>query len=512
MPNFPTLDAWLFSIKTFAAAMLALFIAFRMNLDRPYWAMTTAYIVAQPLTGAMRSKAIYRFFGTLIGAAATVVLVPNLANSAELLSLALALWTGLCLYLALLDRTPRSYVFMLSGYTAALIGFPSVADPGSVFDTAVNRVEEITLGIICATVIGSIAFPRFVGPVLSQRLGTWFSDVRQWCLSVLEGQAGDEARQHARRRLAADAAELDMLASHLAYDRSNLEHATRPIRALRRRMVMGLPVLSAIGDRMRELQRTQEGIGPHLRTILNDITDWVCAGDPSPAEASRLRRKLTAAEPPLNAGSSWRDIVLTSLLLRLKELLAIASDSRELRQAIETGRAPPRRLIGPEPTDAAHRDHAMALLSAAAAALAVLLCCAFWIATGWPEGAVAAEMAAVACCFFAAQDDPAPFIVSFVIFAIGAVAIDIMYLFVILPAINSFEMLALVLAPVYLVLGVLIATPATFCAGMPLAVNGAALLSLQATYSGDLPAFLGGAIAFVLGMSVAAVTTRLIRS
>jgi uncharacterized membrane protein YccC len=42
---------------------------------------------------------------------------------AGLLSLALACWVGLCLYVSLLDRTPRSYVFMLAGYTAGLIGF-----------------------------------------------------------------------------------------------------------------------------------------------------------------------------------------------------------------------------------------------------------------------------------------------------------------------------------------------------------------------------------------------------
>jgi uncharacterized membrane protein YccC len=63
----PSWRDWIFSAKTFAGAMLALWIALRMGLDRPYWAMATAYIVAQPLTGAMRSKAAYRFYGTMLG-------------------------------------------------------------------------------------------------------------------------------------------------------------------------------------------------------------------------------------------------------------------------------------------------------------------------------------------------------------------------------------------------------------------------------------------------------------
>ena len=77
----PSWRDWVFSAKTFVSAMLALWIALRMGLDRPYWAMATAYIVAQPLTGAMRSKAAYRFCGTLLGAIASLVLIPNLVDA-----------------------------------------------------------------------------------------------------------------------------------------------------------------------------------------------------------------------------------------------------------------------------------------------------------------------------------------------------------------------------------------------------------------------------------------------
>src|SRR5690242_15867214 len=58
---------WLFSIRTFAAAVTALLIGLTFDLDRPYWAMASAYIASQPLSGATRSKAAYRFLGTLLG-------------------------------------------------------------------------------------------------------------------------------------------------------------------------------------------------------------------------------------------------------------------------------------------------------------------------------------------------------------------------------------------------------------------------------------------------------------
>ena len=172
----PSLRDWIFSAKTFAGAMLALWIALRMGLDRPYWAMATAYIVAQPLTGAMRSKAAYRFYGTLLGAVACLVFIPNFVDAPVLLIAALSLWIGGCIYFAVLDRTPRSYVFLLAGYSVALIGFPIVDAPDTVWDVVLARVEEITLGIVCTTVIGSIVFPIPLGPALTARLDNWIRD------------------------------------------------------------------------------------------------------------------------------------------------------------------------------------------------------------------------------------------------------------------------------------------------------------------------------------------------
>jgi Fusaric acid resistance protein family len=137
--------------------------ALHRDVDRPgqtILGVDDSYVIAHPLTGTVRSKAMFRLIGTVIGAAMTVALVPNLANAPELLSVALALWVGLCLYFALLDRSPRSYLFMLSGFTTVLIGFPAVTTPDAMWDIAVARVEEIGLGIICTTVISIVVFPR----------------------------------------------------------------------------------------------------------------------------------------------------------------------------------------------------------------------------------------------------------------------------------------------------------------------------------------------------------------
>jgi uncharacterized membrane protein YccC len=105
LPRF-TRGELVFSVKSFGAAMLAMYCASRAGLPRPFWALLTAYVVANPLAGAVRSKAIYRFLGTLLGCTATLLLVPALSSAPELLTLALALWVGTCLFFSLLDRPP----------------------------------------------------------------------------------------------------------------------------------------------------------------------------------------------------------------------------------------------------------------------------------------------------------------------------------------------------------------------------------------------------------------------
>jgi uncharacterized membrane protein YccC len=105
-----------------------------------------------------------------LGAVACLALIPNLVDAPVLLVAALSLWIAGCIYFAVLDRTPRSYVFLLAGYSVALIGFPLVDAPDTVWDVVLVRVEEITLGIVCATVIGSVVFPAPLGPSLTARL------------------------------------------------------------------------------------------------------------------------------------------------------------------------------------------------------------------------------------------------------------------------------------------------------------------------------------------------------
>src|ERR1700731_5042552 len=209
----------IFSGNCWLATILPLFIAFSLDLKSPGWAMTPVYLTSQPLSGVMRAKAVYRAIGTFVGGAAMVAIVPNLVDAPELTTLAIILWVALCVFVSLLDRTPRSYMFVLSGYTAALIGFPSVLAPDTVFDTAVSRVEEITLGVVCAAIVHSLFFPKSAFSAFEQKLRSAIADTRRWLADGLTQQATPEAEME-RRRIAADISELYLLGASLRFDTS----------------------------------------------------------------------------------------------------------------------------------------------------------------------------------------------------------------------------------------------------------------------------------------------------
>jgi uncharacterized membrane protein YccC len=515
LPELPNARETIFSLKSYAAALLALYIAYSIGLPRPFWAMTTVYVVSQPWSGAVRSKALYRLLGTYFGAVATVFMVPRLAQAPVLMTLAMALWVGVCLYIAVLDRTPRSYLFMLAGYTAALIGFPSVSDPATVFDTAVARVEEIGLGIVCATLVHSLVLPRDLAPTLILRIDTALQDARVWMADTLRG-AQPEERDKERRALANDITQLRLLTTHLPFDTSNLRWTTQAVHAMQDQLAALTPVVSSIEDRLRALQMDVGRLPEEIAACLAEIAAWIETPAADPAVALRLRATLQLRTPRIGPQTDWdwRTALLASLSTRLRELIDAHAACLALRRDIDRGlRGEPVRQPRRFATGAVlHTDRGLALLSALAASVAIAVCVAFWIGTAWTNGATAALMAAIFSCLYSPLDNPVPGIMQFLTYTIYSIPVSALYLLGILPAVHSFEMLALTILPTVFVLGVFIARPATAGQAMAFVFGFLGTLALHDTNTADLVSFLDGQIAQNFGVGMAAVIAAILRS
>ena len=524
LPRF-TQAEMLFSAKSFTSSMMAITIAQWAGLPRPFWAMMTAYIVANPLAGAVRSKAVFRFCGTLLGCTATLLMVPALSSAPELLAIALALWVAVCLYVSLLDRTPRAYVFMLAGYTAALIGFPSVETPLLLFDNASARVEEILIGITCATLVHSIVLPTGMASPVLGLLDRTMRDARQWFTDLMRGpgQAAPTAAaplQADRQRLATDITQLRMLSTHVPFDTTHLRLTASTLHAMQNQMASLTSVFSAVEDRLKALQDADGALPLDVRALLNRMQQWLDGSTTAHESPSDETPTLLAAIEALGHDdeamqvSPWDHALRLALAARLTELVQGWQACLGLRRDVDVGldgtlvsaRGPDRTV------PVMHLDRGMAVLSAAAAFIAIGLVCGFWMLTEWPMGSVAAMMCAILCCFFATMDDPVPAIHVFLTFTAWSLPIAAVYVLVLMPLVQDPVTLALVCAPFFLVMGCFMARPATGLQGMALLLGVAGTLSGHDTATGDFVSFINSSAAQLLGIVVAARTTKLLRS
>ncbi|MBY8827964.1 FUSC family protein [Hephaestia mangrovi] len=514
------IDAAIFSIKAYLAAMLALYLALSIGLQRPYWAFLTSYIVAQPLAGAVVSKAMFRVIGTFVGAAAAVVMVPALDNAPELLTLAIGLWLGLCVFISLLDRTPRAYMFVLAGYSAILIALPSVEAPGTIFTVATLRVQEITLGILCGSLVHAVILPRSIAEFLLNRVAVIVRDAERWSRDSLELEP-DAAVDVERRRLAQDITELHQLSIHLPFETSRIAPRVRTVRALQDQLSLLMPLGAAVADRVAQL-RGAGGVPPAFKTLLADTRAWLDAlGHTGRAaredEAIALQARCAALEPAVAEGSSWRDLLMLSLAARLSALIAAHRDCRDLSEQLSTL---DRRPVSPRVAELLegrrdrelHRDVAGALRGATGAFLTIVVGSALWIASGWQDGSTAVMLAGVFLALFSASDDPLVPLRAFFFGTLIATLLGAIYGYAIMPRLDGFAQFAAAYAPPLLILGTLMHSPRWSGIALPTLLGLGSPLLIADRYISDFQSFINGAVAQLVGVAFAIVMARLLQS
>lgn len=507
-------DAILFSAKSFAGAMLAYYISLRIGLPKPFWAIVTVYIVSQTSAGASLSRGVYRFAGTFIGAVATVAIVPNFVNTPILCSFVLAGWIGLCLFFSLLDRTPRAYAFVLAGYTASLIGFPSVLDPGAVFDTASLRVQEICIGILCAVLIHRYVLPKPMTGLFTGKLLATLRDARRLAGDALTGTR--EQNRKDRHQLSLDLLTLQGLATHLPYDPVAATPQRRTLLLIHDRLARLLPLTAEIEERAHYLG-IGEGEG-ELNALIRDVRGWIASTHPDDGEVTaRLMGQARSVQKRLCADIAAPDgTVGANLAGHLAEMIGLLHDCDRLGQDMTT-RWQVRKvasLHGPKRASGYvyHRDPWMAARTALGAMVAILSGCAFWIGSAWPEGGTAISILGVCCTLFANFDAPVPFVVKYFVGSIYGVLISLVYSFAILPQVTNFTVLVAALAPAFLFAGSLQARlPTTFMAlGITLTIP--ILSGLGPHYTGDFATSLNMVIALFAGVGFGAVSMSLFQT
>lgn len=511
----PPARDWFYGVRTFAASMIALYIALLLQLPRPYWAMATVYIVSSPFLGPTSSKALYRALGTLLGAGGAIFLVPPLVQSPLLLSIAIALWTGTLLFLSLNLRTANNYVLMLAGYTLPMIALAVVDNPTAVFDVASSRAQEICLGIVCAAVVGAIFWPRRLAPVVVGATGNWFTEAIRYSDSYLAREANGDNVGGMRGAMVTTFNSLELMIGQLGHEGAG-PHTLRNARELRGRMIHLLPVVDALDDALVALEGRAPAQFAQLQPVLQAARHWLkgTADSANVAHWAALHEQIERLQPGAAALDQRSELLLSNALFRLTEWADLWQDCCALQHAL--------RSDDPRPWRAVYRhwrlgrltaffDRGLMLYSVASTVLAIVVACGLWIGLGWHDGASAVILAAVSCSFFAAMDDPAPQIYRFFFWTLLSVIFSSLYLFLVLPNLHDFPMLVLAFAVPFICVGTLTVQPRFYLGTLLTIVNTSTFISIQGAYDADFFTFLNSNLAGPVGLLFAFIWTLVMR-
>ncbi|HBM2915952.1 TPA: FUSC family protein, partial [Klebsiella michiganensis] len=498
--------ALLYSVRSFAAAMLAYYVALAIGLERPSWAIITVYIVSQTSVGASLSRSLYRLAGTVAGAGATVLIVPTFVNTPILCSVILAGWITFCLYLSLLERTPRAYAFVLAGYTASLIGFPAVADPGTVFNIALIRVQEIAIGIVCAALIHRYILPARISGLFNSKLAQTLHAARQRIADTLAGKADAQSEP---LHLALALQFLQGISHHIPYDFALSVPARQARKALHDRLARLVIVNGEVRDRLQIIAEMPAA----MQALLNDVQVWLTCdntGQRKNAAEALQQRSAQLAQRLAAQALTFEDALRVNFLRYIAELITLLQQCERLSEAIHHARPAPAQAEDRAATGYVfHRDPLSAARTALGAFVIILSGCLLWIYSAWPDGGTAVSILGVCCTLFGSFDTPAPHIVKYIIGSVWGVVISLIYSFALLPPLSDFPVLVAVLAPVYLLAGSLQARPPTTFMAMGITLTLPVLCELGARYSGDFADAANTAIALffatgfaVIGMSL----------
>jgi uncharacterized membrane protein YccC len=462
-PAWPPL---LFGLRLWASVSLALYAAFWLQLDNPFWAGASAAIVCQPQLGASLRKGWFRMLGTLIGAMMSVVLVACFAQDRVLFLGCLVVWAAACAFLATLLRNFASYAASLAGYTTAIIagdllGTVGGVDANAAFLLAVGRATAICLGIVCAGIV--LAGTDLGGA--RRRLATVLADLVGGIGRGLVGTLASTGGQHREtRELQRDflrrVIALEPVIDQALGESSQIRYHSPALRRAVDGLFSALAGWYAVTEHLARLPAGEAQ--PAAAILLENVPQEFQASSKrdaaprwptAPADLHRTCEaaagrfaSLPATAPSLQLLADQAAKAFSGMADALNGLALLVGDPA--RPATRRGNRPLRVADWLPPLVGAGRT----FVTVGAVAL-------FWIVTGWPGGSLAMTFAAIVELLLAPLADEASG--AAMLFAVGAILDLILTAFVafdMLPALptDNFAAFSLVIGACLVPIGVLL--------------------------------------------------------
>ena len=416
---------WAYAFRVSLAALVALYVAFWLQLGGASSAAVTVAILAQPTRGAALAKAANRIAATLIGATMSVVIAGLFPGERIGMLGAFVCWICICVFVASYLRGYQAYAAVLSGYTVAIIALVNIDTPQNVFTTMTDRMAAIMIGILCVTLINDVFGSPPVWSELDRRINDIWRDVRSYARDVLGGNEENPVRAGA---LLAQISGLRDQVDIVAHDMADGRHRAAGARS-------AMLALVEIFQQVRLLSLLAPG-DPLAVTVKDQC---LAALDDHHAEALAFLTKLREIElsrPDIVAGAVWQ----IQQAVRFVESKSLLDDGlSSLREGLE----PARDVRLP------HRgEFAVALGNATRIGIALLAGATFLVFAGWPASVAALTITAILCGLSVTMPSPSKFAVAAMVsFVLASLSAGIVRFYVLTES-QDFVRLAVAIAPV----------------------------------------------------------------
>jgi uncharacterized membrane protein YccC len=497
--------AVLFGLRLWASVCLALYTAFWLQLDDPYWAATSAGIVAQTGLGASLRKGRFRALGTVIGGIAIVILVAVFPQNHLALLVSLALWGAACGWFATILPNFGGYAAALAGYTTAIVFAGIVSNPQNVFMLAVWRVTEIGIGILCAELVHSLTDFGHARERLARALADIGRGIASGLTQTLQPGCDWEELRTVRRGLIQRVIALDATIDEAVGEPSNLRRQAGVLYTAQEALFVALSALRGIANHLSAAPRQRAiEIGSALVPGLSNLAD--CAW----ADGAQVAREISRAESHIAVNTATADVsarlVVDGTERALQALERVANALALTTTSVEGGtssRWTPRPRVP---------DVLPPVLNGLRIFVALLFAAVFWIVTEWSDGPTMITFTALSVILFSARAEAAfAGAVEFAVGCAGASVVAVMLNLAILPAVPSdFLSLAVVLSLVLIPLGMSAAGSWHKTAFVAMVTNVMPILAIQNEPSYEATRVLNTAIAVFAGTALAAIAIRLV--
>jgi uncharacterized membrane protein YccC len=502
----------LFGVRLWASVCLALFVAFWLELDNPFWAGSSAAIVCLPQLGASLRKGWFRMIGTVIGATMIVVLTACFPQDRIAFLGLLALWGGICAFAATLLGNFASYSASLAGYTAAIIAADMLGATGGasseVFLLAVWRASEICIGIACAGIV--LAGTDLGGA--QRRLATTFASLAaeiagRFTGMLARGGAQAQDTQTERGEFLRRVIALDPMIDQALGESSHVRCHTPTLQTAVRGLFSALAGWSAVAMHLKRLPDNVDrratktilsNIPPGMRSTSNLRTAAGLMTDPIAQrqtcdEAVQKLLALPAGTPSQRLLADETAKVLTGIAQALDGLALLVDAPGQL----PTGHGSFRLSVP---------DWLPAFVNAARAFVAIVAIELFWLATAWPDGAAAIVLVAIMLLLLSPRGDLA--FGGAIAFGLGAASGFVcaaIIKFAVLPALQTFPAFCIAIGLFFIPVGFAIAysrKPAVIVVCTAMAFSFNPLLAPTNPMSYDTAQFYNAGLAIVAGCGI----------